>query len=173
MSMSSVTDDVKTTVGELVKAVTAEHTMSEPIEIGDNVVITINRMGLGFGMGKGGTKVGQGNQGEGERHRGNCRRCSSSSLGNTQVNHRPRRSGGKVSNPHKWYGKGPHRHKLRRSCRVCQTEIGPRKTESRKTNPNSEDFLNLSRTIARDFAFLGDRPNNCNHTSLLSSFLYY
>ncbi|MFI5420890.1 MAG: GerW family sporulation protein [Nitrososphaerales archaeon] len=63
--MSSVTDDVRTTVGELVKAVTAEHTMSEPIEIGDNVVITINRMGLGFGIGKGGTKVGQGNQGEG------------------------------------------------------------------------------------------------------------
>ncbi len=63
--MSSMSDDVRTTVDELLKAISAKNIMSDPIEVGDNVIITITKVGLGFGMGKGESKAGTGPQGVG------------------------------------------------------------------------------------------------------------
>ncbi|HXQ91666.1 MAG TPA: spore germination protein GerW family protein [Nitrososphaerales archaeon] len=64
--MSTVSDDVRTTVDELLKAISTKNVISEPIEIGDNVVITITKMGLGFGSGKGESKSATGPGGVGE-----------------------------------------------------------------------------------------------------------
>ena len=64
--MSVVSDDIKTTVDELMKAISTKNVISEPIEIGDNVVITITKMGLGFGTGKGQSTAASGPQGAGE-----------------------------------------------------------------------------------------------------------
>ena len=64
--MSVVEEDVKITVDELLKAISTKNVISEPIEIGDNVVITITKVGLGFGTGKGESKMGAGPQGTGE-----------------------------------------------------------------------------------------------------------
>jgi len=51
--MSNFDQDVKTTVDELLKAISTKNVISDPIEVGDNVVITITKVGLGFGTGKG------------------------------------------------------------------------------------------------------------------------
>jgi uncharacterized spore protein YtfJ len=45
--------DVKTTVDELLKAISTKNVIAEPMEVGDNVLITIARVGLGFGTGAG------------------------------------------------------------------------------------------------------------------------
>jgi len=64
--VSVVSDDVKATVNELLKVISTKNVISEPIEIGDNVVITITKVGLGFGTGKGESKASTGPQGSGE-----------------------------------------------------------------------------------------------------------
>lgn len=64
--MSAVGEDVRTTVDELLKVISTKNVISEPIEIGDNVVITITKVGVGFGTGKGESKQGPGPQGAGE-----------------------------------------------------------------------------------------------------------
>jgi uncharacterized spore protein YtfJ len=64
--MSVIQDDVKTTVEELLKAISTKNVISEPIEMGDNIVITITKIGLGFGTGKGESKMGANSQGGGE-----------------------------------------------------------------------------------------------------------
>jgi len=63
--MSIVSEDVKTTVNELLKAISTKNVISEPMEIGDNVVITITKVGLGFGTGKGESKSATGAGAEG------------------------------------------------------------------------------------------------------------
>jgi uncharacterized spore protein YtfJ len=63
--MSALGEDVRTTVDELLKAISTKNVISEPIEIGDNVVITITKVGLGFGTGRGESKMGTGPQGGG------------------------------------------------------------------------------------------------------------
>jgi uncharacterized spore protein YtfJ len=40
-------------VDELLKAISTKNIISEPIEVGDNVIITITKVGLGFGAGMG------------------------------------------------------------------------------------------------------------------------
>jgi uncharacterized spore protein YtfJ len=45
--------DVRTTVDELLKAISTKNVIAEPMEVGDNVLITIARVGLGFGTGAG------------------------------------------------------------------------------------------------------------------------
>jgi uncharacterized spore protein YtfJ len=62
--MSEVGDQVKVTIEELLKAISTKNVISEPIEVGDNVVITITKVGLGFGTGKGESR-GTGPQGMG------------------------------------------------------------------------------------------------------------
>jgi uncharacterized spore protein YtfJ len=64
--MSVIEQDVKTTVGELLKAISTKNVISEPIEVGDNVVITITKVGLGFGTGKGEGRNDKGPSGVGE-----------------------------------------------------------------------------------------------------------
>jgi uncharacterized spore protein YtfJ len=64
--MSAVVEDVRTTVDELLKVVSTKNVISEPIEVGDNVVITITKVGLGFGTGRGESKMGAGPSGGGE-----------------------------------------------------------------------------------------------------------
>jgi uncharacterized spore protein YtfJ len=66
--MSAMGEDVKVTIDELLKAISTKNVISEPIEVGDNVVITITKVGLGFGTGKGEGKngTGTGPQGSGE-----------------------------------------------------------------------------------------------------------
>jgi len=61
--MSVVADDVKTTVDQLLRAMSAKNVVSDPMEIGDNVIITITKVGMGFGTGKGENKGGAGPQG--------------------------------------------------------------------------------------------------------------
>ena len=50
--MSIIEQDVKTTVDELLKAISTKNVISEPIEVGDNVVITITKVGLGSEQGR-------------------------------------------------------------------------------------------------------------------------
>ena len=64
--MSSIEQDVKTTVDELLKAISTKNVVSDPIEIGNNVVITITKVGLGFGTGKGEGRNDKGPSGVGE-----------------------------------------------------------------------------------------------------------
>jgi uncharacterized spore protein YtfJ len=64
--MSIVEQNVKTTVDELLKAISTKNVISDPIEVGDNVVITITKVGLGFGTGKGEGKSPTGPMGGGE-----------------------------------------------------------------------------------------------------------
>jgi uncharacterized spore protein YtfJ len=64
--MSNFDQDVKTTVDELLKAISTKNVISDPIEVGDNVVITITKVGLGFGTGKGEGKSDKGPSGMGE-----------------------------------------------------------------------------------------------------------
>lgn len=64
--MSVVQEEVKTTVDELLKTISTKNIISEPIEVGDNVVITITKAGLGFGTGKGEGKNERGPSGTGE-----------------------------------------------------------------------------------------------------------
>jgi uncharacterized spore protein YtfJ len=54
--MSVVAEDVRTTIDELLKAVSTKNVISEPYEVGDKVIITITKLGLGFGTGKGESK---------------------------------------------------------------------------------------------------------------------
>ncbi len=61
--MSVVSEDVKTTIDQLLRVISTKNVISEPIEIGDNVVITITKIGLGFGTGKGESKAPTGPQG--------------------------------------------------------------------------------------------------------------
>ncbi|MGA2198740.1 MAG: spore germination protein GerW family protein [Nitrososphaerales archaeon] len=63
--MSTVEQDVKTTVDELLKAISTKNVIAEPIEVGDNVLITIARVGLGFGTGAGEGKGDKGIAGSG------------------------------------------------------------------------------------------------------------
>jgi uncharacterized spore protein YtfJ len=51
--LSVVEQEVKTTVDELLKVISTKNVISEPIEVGDNVVITITKIGLGFGTATG------------------------------------------------------------------------------------------------------------------------
>jgi uncharacterized spore protein YtfJ len=57
--------DVKTTVDELLKAISTKNVIAEPMEVGDNVLITIARVGLGFGTGAGEGKGDKGISGTG------------------------------------------------------------------------------------------------------------
>ncbi len=63
--MSTVEQDVKTTVDELLKAISTKNVVAEPIEVGDNVLITIARVGLGFGTAAGEGKGDKGIAGTG------------------------------------------------------------------------------------------------------------
>lgn len=63
--MSGVSEDVKTTVDELLKAVSSKNVISEPYEVGDKILLTITKLGLGFGTGKAETKTGPGPAGGG------------------------------------------------------------------------------------------------------------
>jgi uncharacterized spore protein YtfJ len=51
--MSNLDQEIKTIVDELLKAISTKNIIAEPIEIGDNVMITITKVGLGFGAGMG------------------------------------------------------------------------------------------------------------------------
>ncbi len=51
--MSNVDQEIKTIVDELLRAISTKNIIAEPIEVGDNVMITITKVGLGFGAGKG------------------------------------------------------------------------------------------------------------------------
>jgi uncharacterized spore protein YtfJ len=51
--LSVVEQEVRTTIDELLKVISTKNVISEPIEVGDNVVITITKVGLGFGTGTG------------------------------------------------------------------------------------------------------------------------
>jgi uncharacterized spore protein YtfJ len=64
--MSAVQEEVKTTVDELLKVISTKNVISEPIEIGDNVVIAITKVGLGFGTGTGEGKGERGTSGSGK-----------------------------------------------------------------------------------------------------------
>jgi uncharacterized spore protein YtfJ len=64
--MSNFDQDVKTTVDELLKAISTKNVISDPIEVGDNVVITITKVGLGFGTGKGEGRNDKGPSGTGQ-----------------------------------------------------------------------------------------------------------
>jgi uncharacterized spore protein YtfJ len=64
--MSVIEQDVRTTVDELLKVISTKNVISEPIEVGDNVVITITKVGLGFGTGKGEGRNDKGPSGVGE-----------------------------------------------------------------------------------------------------------
>ena len=64
--MSVIGEDVKATVDELLKVISTKNVISEPIEIGDNIVITITKVGLGLGTGKGENKSSTGPQGAGQ-----------------------------------------------------------------------------------------------------------
>src|SRR5271167_4189914 len=64
--MSLIGEDVKATVDELLKVISTKNVISEQIEIGDNVVITITKVGLGFGTAKGENKSSSGPQGAGQ-----------------------------------------------------------------------------------------------------------
>jgi len=54
--MSTVDQEIKTIVDELLKAISTKNIIAEPIEVGDDVVITITKVGLGFGVGMGEAK---------------------------------------------------------------------------------------------------------------------
>lgn len=56
--MSAITDDIRTTVDQLLKVISTENVISEPYEVGDKVIITITKLGVGFGTGKGESKNG-------------------------------------------------------------------------------------------------------------------
>ncbi|MDM7913118.1 MAG: spore germination protein GerW family protein [Methanotrichaceae archaeon] len=56
-------DAIKTTVDELLKALSANNIIGEPIETEDKVLIPITKMGMGFGTGTG---LGTGEMGKGE-----------------------------------------------------------------------------------------------------------
>ena len=87
--MSVLEQDVKTTVDELLKAISTKNVISEPIEVGDNVVVTITKIGLGFGTAKGESKTGTGPAGGGEG--GRCgRSVSDCHCGTSQVYGRAR-----------------------------------------------------------------------------------
>jgi uncharacterized spore protein YtfJ len=51
--MSNLDQEIRTIVDELLKAISTKNIISEPIEVGDNVIITITKAGLGFGAGMG------------------------------------------------------------------------------------------------------------------------
>jgi uncharacterized spore protein YtfJ len=51
--MSNLDQEIRTIVDELLKAISTKNVISEPIEVGDNVMITITKVGLGFGAGTG------------------------------------------------------------------------------------------------------------------------
>jgi uncharacterized spore protein YtfJ len=51
--MSNVDQQIRTTVDELLKAISTKNIIAEPIEVGDSVIITITKVGLGFGTGMG------------------------------------------------------------------------------------------------------------------------
>ena len=59
-------EDVKTTVDELLKAVSTKNVISEPFQVNDRIILTITKIGLGFGTGKGENRTGQGPAGAGE-----------------------------------------------------------------------------------------------------------
>ena len=64
--MSNVDQQIRTTVDELLKAISTKNIIVEPIEVGDNVMITITKVGLGFGTGMGeGKGMGTGGNGNG------------------------------------------------------------------------------------------------------------
>lgn len=56
-------DAIKTTIDELLKAISANNIMGEPIETEDKLLIPITKMGMGFGTGMGhgteGTRKGE------------------------------------------------------------------------------------------------------------------
>jgi uncharacterized spore protein YtfJ len=64
--MSLVSEDVRTTVDELLKVISTKNVISDPYEVGDKVIITITKIGLGFGTGKGESKANTGPAGAGE-----------------------------------------------------------------------------------------------------------
>jgi uncharacterized spore protein YtfJ len=64
--MSMIADDVKATVDELLRVVSTKNVISDPLEIGDKVVITVTKIGLGFGTAKGESKGSTGPAGAGQ-----------------------------------------------------------------------------------------------------------
>lgn len=61
-----VSEDVRTTVDELLKVVSTKNVVSEPFEVDSKVILTITKIGLGFGTGKGESKQATGPGGAGE-----------------------------------------------------------------------------------------------------------
>jgi uncharacterized spore protein YtfJ len=51
--MSNLDQEIRTIVDELLKAISTKNVISEPIEVGDKVMITITKVGIGFGAGMG------------------------------------------------------------------------------------------------------------------------
>lgn len=64
--MSLVAEDIRTTVDELLKAVSSKNVISEPFEVNDKIILTITKIGLGFGTAKGENRAGQGPTGAGQ-----------------------------------------------------------------------------------------------------------
>jgi uncharacterized spore protein YtfJ len=63
--MSEVTDEIRTTVDELLKVVSTKNVVSDPLTVDDKIILTITKIGLGFGTGKGESKSGNGPAGAG------------------------------------------------------------------------------------------------------------
>lgn len=49
----AVEEQVKTTVDELLKVLPVKNIMGEPMDMGDKIIITVTRVGLAFGTGRG------------------------------------------------------------------------------------------------------------------------
>ena len=56
---TSVLDEVKTTVDQLIRVLSTKNIVGEPIDMGDRIIIPVTRVGLAFGAGAGETKGGQ------------------------------------------------------------------------------------------------------------------
>lgn len=60
-----VEEQVKTTVGELLKVLPVKNIMGDPMDMGDKIVITVTKVGLAFGTGRGEGKGEKGMTGTG------------------------------------------------------------------------------------------------------------
>jgi uncharacterized spore protein YtfJ len=63
--MSTLDQEIRTVVDELLKVISTKNVIAEPIEVGDNVIITITKVGLGFGAGMGEGKAAERGTGSG------------------------------------------------------------------------------------------------------------
>ena len=114
--MSNVDQQIRTTVDELLKAISTKNIIAEPIEVGDSVIITITKVGLGFGTGMGegrgmGTRGNGNGAGSGMGAGGAAGVSPVAIVGDPQVDSRPRRHRSEVA-----VSAGPDRegHRLHR-----------------------------------------------------------